>query len=263
MAKTFTPRLEAPAGNNRYWLHTSKGGLNQCIMINRNTGSCLPNCVGYAWGRAYEAWGVRPKLSRGNAEDWWAFKDGYVRSKTPRVGAIMCWRKGKAGYGADGAGHVAFVEKVNADGSVVISQSNYSGTRFFTATVKKPYAYGVGLTFQGFILPPVALTTAKPVSGFSLSNLDYPTTIKKGRYFTIRGKITSKLPMTSVTIGIVKDGKWVYRYVAKTTAKTFDIHKADQALMFRKLKKGNYYYRIFTADQNGTHKVLDKPFAVK
>ena len=47
MAKQFTPRLTAPALNNKYYIHTSKGGVNQCLRINSTTGSCLPNCVGY------------------------------------------------------------------------------------------------------------------------------------------------------------------------------------------------------------------------
>ena len=32
-------------------------------------GSCLPNCVGYAWGRFYEITGKRPSLSKANAEN--------------------------------------------------------------------------------------------------------------------------------------------------------------------------------------------------
>ena len=263
----FTPRLTAPAVNNKDYIHTSKGGYNPCIMINKKTGSCIPYCVGYAFGRAYESWGVgKPKLSRANAEDWYGYKDGYKRGKVPKIGAIMCWRKGKAGYGADGAGHVAFVEKVNADGSVVASQSNYSGTRFYTRTMKKLYALGAGYTFQGFIYPPKDLVTAPEKSGFSSSNLDAPATIKKGRYFTIHGTLKSNLAMHRVEVGIVsgKTGKYIYHYDnKKVNAKSFDIHKADSAMQFRKLGTGTYFFRVWAWDKNGAHKVLDKKFAVK
>lgn len=259
---TFISRTTAPSASNKYYIHKSKGGLGETILIKGN--SVLPNCVGYCWSRAYECWGMRPKLSRGNAEDWYGFKDGYKRSKTPKIGAIMCWRKGKVGYGADGAGHVAFVEQVNADGSVLVSQSNYSGTRFFTATIKKPYAYGAGLTFQGFILPPVDFTTTTAKSGFTITGYDYPTTIKRGNYFTVRGTITSKLTLTRVEIGIVKDSKWVYRYDKKgLNQKTFNIHNADATLQFRKLAKGTYYYRIWAWDANGAHKIFNRKFIVK
>lgn len=47
MSKLFTPRLTAPATNNKYWIHTTKGGVNSCLRINSTTGSVLPNCVGY------------------------------------------------------------------------------------------------------------------------------------------------------------------------------------------------------------------------
>ena len=51
-AATFTPRLSEPSTTSKYWIHTSYGGLNSCIIASGN--SVLPNCVGYAWGRAYE-----------------------------------------------------------------------------------------------------------------------------------------------------------------------------------------------------------------
>ena len=43
----FKERVTAPAVNNKYFVHTSKGGVNPCLRINANTGSVLPNCVGY------------------------------------------------------------------------------------------------------------------------------------------------------------------------------------------------------------------------
>ena len=66
-SSNFKKRTTAPSSTDKYWIHTSNGGLNECIEIN-NSGSCLPNCVGYAWGRFYEITGKRPALSRANAE---------------------------------------------------------------------------------------------------------------------------------------------------------------------------------------------------
>lgn len=153
MAK-YSPRLSAPSSTNKNFLHYTKGGYNYCIRISGS--SCLPNCVGYAWGRWREILGKKHKLSMANAENWWGnTADGYERGQTPKVGAVMCWRKGKAGNAADGAGHVAVVEKINADGSVTYSNSNYGGTRFYTKTLKAPYRLGSAYTFQGFIYLPV------------------------------------------------------------------------------------------------------------
>ncbi len=166
--KAVTPRTTAPAANDKYWIKTTKGGLNECIEINTTTGSVLSNCVGYAWGRAYEILGSRPSLSRGNAEDWHGNTgDGYARGSVPKVGAIVCWRKGKAGNQADGAGHVAVIEKVYDNGDVLTSNSNYKGTRFYTMRVTKSSGYTPwsGYTLQGFIYLPVKEQAEKPQTG--------------------------------------------------------------------------------------------------
>ena len=149
---SFKERLTPPSTTDKNWIHTSKGGKNSCILITGN--SVLPNCVGYAWGRFMEILGSTPKLSRANAEDWYGYtSDGYKRGQTPKLGAVICWRKGKTGTESDGAGHVAIVEKINSDGSIVISQSGYNSGRFWTSTVNKDYTLS-GYTFQGFIYNP-------------------------------------------------------------------------------------------------------------
>lgn len=165
---SFIPRTTAPSTDDANWRHTSVGGKNQCINI--SGGSVLPNCVGYAWGRFMEILGSTPKLSTGNAEDWWSYNDGYERGQTPQVGAVACWRKGAAGNSSDGAGHVAIVEKVNADGSFLVSESGYGGTyRWGTRTIQPPkYSYGSAYTFQGFIYNPVV----GGASGVTASDLD-------------------------------------------------------------------------------------------
>lgn len=147
----YKPRLSAPATNNKNYIHTSSGGYNRCIE--RKNGSCLPNCVGYAWGRVREYLGEDPTLSRRNAEMWYSYTaDGYTRGKTPKLGAVMCWRKGEVGKESDGAGHVGVVEVIPGD-EIVVSMSDYYGRRFFTRTFKiGSYDYN-GYIFQGFIYP--------------------------------------------------------------------------------------------------------------
>lgn len=156
----FTQRLNAPSSSNKWYIHTSHGGLNSCIHI--KGGSVLPNCVGYAWGRFGEILGSVPRLSRSNAENWYGnTSDGYKRGSSPKVGAVICWAKGKAGVSSDGAGHVAIVEAVYSDGSILISQSGYKSKRFWTSKVKKGYALK-GYTFQGFIYNPAISDGTKP-----------------------------------------------------------------------------------------------------
>lgn len=166
---SFTPRLTEPSIDNEYYIHTSHGGLNECIIRDSTTGSVLPNCVGYAWGRAYEILHERPTLSKNNAERWYGEEaEGYTRSHIPRVASIICWSKGIVGDSSDGAGHVAVVEEVYEDGSILTSNSDYSGTKangryFYMKTIPNTYELS-GFTFQGFIYLPINVSPDLPVT---------------------------------------------------------------------------------------------------
>lgn len=142
-----------------------------------SSGLIVGNCTGYAWGRFGEIMGSTPKLSRNAARRWFKVDDGdgYQRGQTPQLGAVLClW--------SDSFGHVAIVEKVNPDGSILTSESGYpsakEGTdawnsqlkskRFWTSTRTPPSYLTKGeqksYTFQGFIYNPAtgASTTETP-----------------------------------------------------------------------------------------------------
>ncbi|MGS0652286.1 CHAP domain-containing protein, partial [Staphylococcus arlettae] len=67
------------------------------------------------------------QIGKGISTYWWnannwdnaAPQDGYTVDRKPTVGSIL---QTDAGY----YGHVAFVERVNSDGSVYVSEMNYS-----------------------------------------------------------------------------------------------------------------------------------------
>jgi surface antigen len=153
----YAPRLTAPKSGNKYYTKTSYGGVNECILGSPQAwkGSALRNCVGYSWGRAYELTGKRPTLSRGNAEDWYGYKaDGYKRSQKPQLGAIICWRKGKAGTASDGAGHVGVIEQIDwKAGTIKVSNSGYGASKTFWLSTYKIGQYNHGeYIHQGFII---------------------------------------------------------------------------------------------------------------
>lgn len=161
----YTPRLSSPSSSNKNFIHYSNGGYNRCIEI--ENGSCLPNCVGYSWGRWRELLGENPRLSRSNAENWWGYtSDGYKRGQTPKLGAVICWRKGRVGDESDGAGHVAVVEQIKSNGDIVTSESVYGGERFRTKSYTKAsdYYLAKGYVFQGFIYIPIEFETEKTYS---------------------------------------------------------------------------------------------------
>lgn len=154
----YTPRLTAPSKSDKNFIHYSKGGYNTCIMIDKSTGSVLPNCVGYAQGRLLEILGAKSvnwKLPACNAEDWieTAQNNGFKTGMTPKLGAIAVFRAGTTHNGSDGAGHVAVVEEIKSNGDIVVSQSAYGGTEFYLSTITKAsgYMYNSNRPFLGFI----------------------------------------------------------------------------------------------------------------
>lgn len=141
----FIPRTEAPREDNHYYFRDN---------VYHQNGYGMPNCTAYAWGRFYEITGEYPRLSRRDAERWWGYvEDGYERGQTPRLGAIACWSKGSTETDDDGSGHVAVVEAINTDNSILTSNSAWQSTFFYTQNLPYPYRLG-SYTFQGFIYLP-------------------------------------------------------------------------------------------------------------
>ena len=242
----YEKRLTAPSTTDKNWIHYTKGGLNKCILIEGV--SCLPNCVGYAWGRWYELLGKEPKLSRGNAENWYGYNDGYKRGSTPKLGAVICWRKGQAGNSSDGAGHVAIVEEIKADGSIVISQSSYGGKRFTTKTHKKPYSLGGTYVFQGFIYLPIEFDEETPKT----NETEY--VVKKGD--TLSG-IASKYGTTYQELAkynnisnpnVISVGQVIKIPTAEKTPITYTVKKGDTLSSIAKAY--NTTYQKIAKDNN-------------
>lgn len=158
MAK-YTPRTTAPSTSDKYWIQETKGGYSTCILISGN--SVLPNCVGYAHGRLREIvsdkkiWSPIGSYLAGHAENWLdsAQKHGFKTGKTPKLGSVIVYAKGKTHCEEDGCGHVAVVEEIKPNGDIVTSNSAYKGRRFFMQTMTKAsgYYFGKGYTFLGFV----------------------------------------------------------------------------------------------------------------
>ena len=156
--------------NNKYYKTKSTGGLNGCI-VGRPTitgANVLANCVGFANGRFNEIINdpelkgiVKPfkyQLTT-NAENFIesAKAQGLKISSTPIQGGIMVWKKGATLKGSDGAGHVAVVEEVYDDGTILTSESGYNAYAFRTAkrdNTNGRWSQPSGYTFRGCIVNP-------------------------------------------------------------------------------------------------------------
>ena len=107
-------------------------------------------CTWYVFNRAKE-FGIQFDPYMGNGQDW-AHKSGYEVSNTPTKHSAVSFQGRQAG-GHRLYGHVAFVEDVKDDGSILISECNFvqsgQGTgitnyRVFTADQAKEFLYVTG-----------------------------------------------------------------------------------------------------------------------
>lgn len=140
----------ALASTHFIWRKTDPGTSGTLWEPNVSTANPYPywngNCTWYAFGRLWEVSGTRPPVIYSDAGDWYSNAPSYgynqLSQDAPRVGAIACW-------GGGTYGHVAFVEAVNSNRSIVISESNWGGAPFGFRTID-PYVFE-GLTFYGYI----------------------------------------------------------------------------------------------------------------
>ena len=142
-APVFKERTAKPEAGNKYYITKGAGGWSPAIKGKPTDKDCdvLSNCVGYAIGRFNEigGYGCCKYLRSVNAENFIQHKDAALEvGQTPRVGAVIVWKKGATLSGSDGAGHVAIVERVISETQIVTSESGYgNSTPFWTKTRSK------------------------------------------------------------------------------------------------------------------------------
>lgn len=165
-ASGFSMRTTKPK-NNKNFIKAGTGGWNTCILGKPKDpeANVLANCVGYASGRfneiineARNTTGCTYKTLNCNAENFpeRAISAGLKTGSTPKVGAIIVWQKGSL-VSKDGAGHVAVVERINADGSIYVSESGYNSYAFRNTTRSNKngrWGQGSAYKFRCFIYQP-------------------------------------------------------------------------------------------------------------
>lgn len=186
--------------NNKYYIRTVNGGLNGAISGKPTiTGAnVLCNCVGYANGRFNEILndpelkGIVLKFKyqlTTNAENFIesAKSQGLKVNSEPIEGGVMVWKKGATLGGKDGAGHVAIVEEVYDDGSILTSESGYNAYAF--KTVHRDNSNGrwsqpSGYTFRGCIVNPgVKNPKTVPAPKLTVDGIGGPATVRAMQRF--------------------------------------------------------------------------------
>ena len=185
--------------NNKYYIRTVTGGLNGAVAGDPTQpyANVLDNCVGFANGRFNEAWNdpelegiVKPfhvQLTC-NAENFIesAKRQDLKISSTPVVGGIMVWQKGATLSGGDGAGHVAFVERVYDDGTILTSESGWASWAF--KTVRRDNSNGrwgqnANYKFRGCIINPAIKNVITPAPKLSVDGVGGACTVRAMQRF--------------------------------------------------------------------------------
>ena len=111
-------------------------------------------CVGYAWGRWAEILGTRnhqlPTVDARSIFNEAKLVGLKVSKTTPKIGAAMVW-------GGTECGHVGIVEKIEPNGDIWVSDSNYGSVwfRYYKRYRKNGYRSLGGKSLIGFVYLPI------------------------------------------------------------------------------------------------------------
>ena len=126
-SSTSTP---APAAQTSSYTYTTGGGFPAVDPSFRAAinGGYFGQCTYYVFNRMAQVGTPIGHSMMGNAAEWPAYARsyGYSVSNSPSAGSAIVFQQGLAGADLT-YGHVAFVEAVNADGSLYISEMNVQG----------------------------------------------------------------------------------------------------------------------------------------
>ena len=173
------------------------------------------------------------------------------------------------------------VAVINSDGATVIGKSvNPKARSYKLSKIDKylkfgtlapgSYRYVVSASDQlisaTLVDAPFTVTgKATPTdSTLRITSVKAPSSIKKGKCFSIKGKVKSNVKITKVSIKVTDEaGKVKLKASAKPKAKSYNLKKLDSKLKFRKLKKGTYYYRVYATDKAKSLTLVDQGFVVR
>ena len=182
----FRPRLDRPWADNPYYVRKDKGGYSTAIKGSPVDPYCdvLPNCVGYAYGRFNEIgdYDYMKYLQPSNAETFMDNRGNLRASLTPSLGSVMVWKQGSTSTGDDGPGHVAIVEKILDNDTVVTSESGYNANKAFWTQERKRGSGNWGQSskydFRGFIHNPAVkngATLGEPLDHYGFDYAEEPS----------------------------------------------------------------------------------------
>ena len=103
-------------------------------------------------------------------------------------------------------------------------------------------------------------------STMDIYSFNYPTTLKKGEDYEIKGKIKSNYNLVKAKVKVVnEEGAKVLSASKKLdgTKKSYNVKNLNSKINFGKLTKGKYTYKVIGTDTKEKKTLVSKPFTVK
>ena len=106
-------------------------------------------------------------------------------------------------------------------------------------------------------------TTSSTASTLKISSYNYPSSIKAGSSYSIKGTIKSNYSISKVTVKVLNsDGDTVLSASATPNAKSYSIANLDSKIKFGSLSVGTYTYKVTAKDTKGSKTLVKKSFKV-
>ena len=282
-----------PEKNNPFYNTTTVGGYSKCIVgkPTQDGLNVLDNCVGWSCGRFNEVYSTEtgyvgmkyPQLNC-NAEKFIerGQKIGLTYQNEPSLGGIMVW-EGIDSKGVKRAGHVASVERINDDGSVLTSESGYNHFEFRNYTREKGNGnWGLNNNFKylGCLInpaypkpEPTPTPTPYPFKGlikkgtklYTESGNQYKNPASKDRYVEVTGEKNGRYKVYGTTFNphivycdkgaVIQIDEYPFDGILKKGSPLYDVNG-------KKYKNGasaDRNVRVM-AEVNGRYKIYGKTF---
>lgn len=202
------------------------------------------NCTNYVSYRLSHGRTVARPPGTGNAASWGpaARKASVPVTNVPKVGAVAWWDSGKSGTGS--SGHVAYVQKVESSGAVLISEDNLRGEFKWRRIVPKTTGWP-----SGFIHYPAS--NGSPLG--TLTSASSPAAKQLDLWGSSSDPDAGKtVPSYLVTIGGPRGTAGVESFTFTTEYYTFHRLKTVRATG----TKNVYLYALNTPGTKGTDVLL-------
>ena len=163
----------------------------------------------------------------------------------------------------------------NTSGSMVTGKTVKPNTTSYSISNIDPYVYFNNLSAGTYYYRVSATNSAGTkqlvnskftvtAAAAKASGINYPTSLKAGQYFTLKGSISSGTKLTSVTVGVYNtSGTMVTGKTVKPNTTSYSITNIDPYVYFNKLSAGTYYYRGYATNSAGTTMLYNYKFTVK